>query len=186
MTDLDGREVEVDEMLAPFIKELWAAGIDTVTCCQDAGESWARMVDRSPHLATRATLDAGYAYVEFFGADDAAEFMTVVANAGPYGKFYRRMTRWLEPGGWRGFTSSTASTSQCGEHRRHSNRPRSGSCFRPPISPRSFGVYVGTTERLARAEQRHEVPTMCPVIGSWRHFRRSAAYPVVRRYLALK
>lgn len=101
MTALDGDVVEIDEKLAPLIAELWRVGLDTVTCCQDAGESIASLVERYPHLAARAASDTGYAYIDFFDADDAAEFLTIVANAGPFGKFYGRMTRWFEPGGWR-------------------------------------------------------------------------------------
>jgi hypothetical protein len=101
MTALDGDEVEIDKKLAPLITELWAGGIDTVSCCQDGAEGYASMVPAYPHLATRAAVDAGYAYVDFFDAADAADFLTVVANNGPFGKFYRRMTRWYEPGGWR-------------------------------------------------------------------------------------
>ena len=35
----DGSRAAIDVMLVPLIKALWAAGYETITCCQDIGES---------------------------------------------------------------------------------------------------------------------------------------------------
>lgn len=70
-----GREIDVDEEMAPLIQELWRAGIETVACCQE-GED-------------------GLAWIEFRQAGDAERFLNAVAvyedgNA----SLYRRLS-WL-------------------------------------------------------------------------------------------
>ncbi|MFC5187961.1 hypothetical protein [Actinomadura harenae] len=39
VTTPDGETVEVDELMAPLVQALWAAGYATIMCCQDAGQA---------------------------------------------------------------------------------------------------------------------------------------------------
>jgi hypothetical protein len=73
--------------------------IDTQVCCQDAGAT-ARAHGRGDDPGHVAYYDE-CAYIEFFDAEDASIFLTVLANEGPRGKFYDRMSHWSCPGAWR-------------------------------------------------------------------------------------
>lgn len=100
LTAPDGLAVEIDELLAPMLQQVWRAGIETVSCCQSAGELGG-LEAHFPHLAERNAYHSGYAYIDFPGPDDAAAFLTAVANGGPRDAFYVRMVHWVAPGAWR-------------------------------------------------------------------------------------
>ncbi len=53
-------EADIDEMLAPLVKEIWKAGISTANSCQEN--------------------QPGVAWIEFFSSIDATEFLDIVAG----------------------------------------------------------------------------------------------------------
>lgn len=69
-------QAEIDEEIAPLIRELWKAGIDTSNSCQE----------------TRP----GIVWIEFATAEDAARFLNVVAEyeEGAEGLYARITGRW--------------------------------------------------------------------------------------------
>jgi hypothetical protein len=93
--------VEIDELLAPLIRELWDADIETVSCCQDAGDSSDPSDADLPHIRKRMEWNAGYAYIDFPGEAEVCAFLDAVASAGLRDAFYDRMTHWAVPGAWR-------------------------------------------------------------------------------------
>jgi len=52
-----GESVEIDEVMAPLIKAIWDAGIETMMCCQEA---W-----------------PGLAWIEFTSVDEALKFLNI-------------------------------------------------------------------------------------------------------------
>ncbi|GAA4946811.1 hypothetical protein [Actinoplanes utahensis] len=93
------RVVEIDELLAPLIETLWGAGLDTWTCCQDAGESNVSWVERLPHMADYVERRRGWAFVDF-PIDDGLRFLDLVAQGGPRDAFYLRTAHWAAPDAW--------------------------------------------------------------------------------------
>lgn len=71
-----GMEAEIDEEIAPLIRELWKAGIDTLNCCQE----------NRP----------GIIWVQFATAEDTAAFLDIVAeyDEEPDGLYARITGRW--------------------------------------------------------------------------------------------
>ncbi|MCE7004489.1 hypothetical protein LWC34_16840 [Kibdelosporangium philippinense] len=96
---LGDHRAEVDEQLAPLIAALWSNGFETVSCCQDLGESLAAMVESKPHMASYVQAHRGWALVDFPIGDGLA-FLTAIARAGPRDDFYERMTYWAFPDAW--------------------------------------------------------------------------------------
>ena len=90
---------EIDEALAPVVEALWRNGFETLTCCQDAGESNAGWVDRLPHMSAYVESRRGWAYIDF-PIDSGLAFLTAIAKAGPRDAFYVRMTHWAAPDSW--------------------------------------------------------------------------------------
>jgi hypothetical protein len=104
LTTPDGETVEVDEALASVVQEIWRAEIITVSCCQDAGDAGSEPSELPPHLAEHYRHSTGYAYIDFLDDEEAAAFLSVVANQGPRGPrdaFYTRMVHWAAAGAWR-------------------------------------------------------------------------------------
>ena len=64
-------EVEIDEMLAPLIRLVWAAGIQTSQCCQEERP--------------------GEAYIEFPGTGEVEEFLDVAQK-----NYLVELERWDE------------------------------------------------------------------------------------------
>ncbi|MFF5225569.1 hypothetical protein [Dactylosporangium sp. NPDC000521] len=93
------RRAEVDEMLAPVIDLLWRNGFNTLTSCQDAGESNASWVDILPHMSAYVEARRGWAFIDF-PLDDGLSLLTALADAGPRDAFYARMTHWAAPDAW--------------------------------------------------------------------------------------
>ncbi|MEV0611064.1 hypothetical protein AB0I61_32395 [Polymorphospora rubra] len=93
------RSAHIDEMLAPVVEALWRNGFETLTSCQDAGESNADWLDVLPHMATYVEARKGWAFVGF-PIEDGVRFLDAVARSGPRDAFYVRMTHWAAPGAW--------------------------------------------------------------------------------------
>ncbi|OLE23828.1 MAG: hypothetical protein AUG44_21080 [Actinobacteria bacterium 13_1_20CM_3_71_11] len=93
------KSADIDEELAPIIEMIWAVGLQTWTCCQDAGESNASWADRLPHMGPVVAAQLGRAYIDF-PIDDGLRFLTMLAQAGPRDDFYLRMTHWAAPDSW--------------------------------------------------------------------------------------
>ncbi|MFN2588772.1 MAG: hypothetical protein ABR613_11745 [Actinomycetota bacterium] len=92
-----GETVEIDEELAPLITEIWAAGIDTITSCQDVGEALADLIKIRPHLDRDLQ---GRAAIDFVSPDGLLDFFEAIANSGPRGALYVRMVHWAAPDAW--------------------------------------------------------------------------------------
>lgn len=95
-----GELVDIDEMLVDLIQEVWRAGIETVSCCEDAGDVSELLNTAFPHLAARKACLANRCYVDFPSEGEAATFLSAVADAGPRDEFYVRMVHWAAPGAW--------------------------------------------------------------------------------------
>jgi hypothetical protein len=91
---------EIDQLLAPVIEATWRNGIQTLTSCQDAGESNADWVPKLPHMADYVTTRKGWAFIDF-GVDQGLAFLDAVARAGVRDAFYVRMVHWAAPDAWR-------------------------------------------------------------------------------------
>lgn len=85
----DGTRADIDVLLAPLIKALWAAGYETIGSCQDLGESVSEIDER------RGSYWKGYALVELpiRDAQRLARFL------GGTPQFQRKM-HWAAPGAW--------------------------------------------------------------------------------------
>lgn len=90
---------DIDEELAPVVERCWQAGIRTLTCCQDAGESNASWVEMLPHMSAYVDARKGWGFIDF-PIDDGLHFLDAVANAGPRDAFYVRMVHWAAPDAW--------------------------------------------------------------------------------------
>lgn len=90
-------EVDVDEGLAPLIREMWIAGVRTVDCCEDVAESLAELAVHLPHLLDRKS---GHAQIGLASALDVCVFFEALANVGPRDDFYVRMVHWAAPDAW--------------------------------------------------------------------------------------
>jgi hypothetical protein len=76
----------IDTGLVPLIEALWAAGYETVSCCQDLGESIAALSPR------RGAYWKGWAQIELPPVDACALAELAAAHG---------LTRhWSEPGAW--------------------------------------------------------------------------------------
>jgi hypothetical protein len=90
----------VDAELAPLVTELWRAGIDSFSSCQDLGESLAELGRQLPQMATYVEGRRGRALLDL-SPPDAQPFLDMVATSGPAGALYDRMTRWTAVDAWR-------------------------------------------------------------------------------------
>jgi hypothetical protein len=90
---------EIDEQLAPVVEALWRNGFETLTSCQDAGESNGDWVDLLPHMAAYVESRRGWALIDF-PVNSGLAFLTAIANAGRRDAFYVRMTHWAAPDAW--------------------------------------------------------------------------------------
>lgn len=81
-----GEPVQIDALLVPLITALWAAGFETVTCCQDLGESIGEFSPR------KAAYWKGWALVELPSA--GARALAELAAAHGLGR------HWSEPDAW--------------------------------------------------------------------------------------
>jgi len=81
LVDPKGEPADIDVELAPLVQLLWRLGIETITCCQDVGESIAPLARDLPHVASEAKRLRGSAQVDF-PIDAGLRFLTAVARAG--------------------------------------------------------------------------------------------------------
>jgi hypothetical protein len=93
------RQAQIDEQLAPAIEACWRSGFETLTCCQDLGESNTGWVEKLPHMAAYVESRRGWMLIDF-PIDSGLAFLSAVANAGPRDAFYVRMTHWAAPEAW--------------------------------------------------------------------------------------
>ncbi|MGH8896231.1 MAG: hypothetical protein ACRDZ4_04205 [Egibacteraceae bacterium] len=91
---------DIDEELAPVILELWRAGIHTVGCCQDEGETLTGPYHERPHYRRLREWHAGRASVEFVELAGMLAFYDALANSGPRDAFYERMAYRAAPDSW--------------------------------------------------------------------------------------
>jgi hypothetical protein len=91
---------DVDEMLAPVVEAAWRNGIQTLTSCQDAGESNRDWVSELPHMAEYVRRHKGWSFIDF-PIEDGLAFLKSVAQAGSRDAFYVRMVHWAAPDAWR-------------------------------------------------------------------------------------
>jgi hypothetical protein len=97
---LGDREVAVDVELAPLIIELWRAGIETDSSCQDAGEMLASGDALDEHFAVIAERERGRAYIVLCYPGDLFDLYNILGSEGPCHAFYERVTQWSVPGAW--------------------------------------------------------------------------------------
>ncbi len=151
--------VDIDEMLAPVIAELWQAGIGTTSCCQDKGAAPDEVLTHFPHLAARNELDAGRAYINFEDAHETSAFLDAVGRSGPRDAFYVRMLNWVAPGAW-------TMTIQFEDHGQEADEEGGStpSRFRPTVVQVAFphSDIPEIVERLKR-HNRNEVWPLGPV-----------------------
>ena len=83
-----GSRADIDIMLVPLIKALWAAGYDTIGSCQDLGESLRRHERQSAYWK-------GYVLLEMPVADTLR-----LLNAAADSPLIDRMMHWAAPGAW--------------------------------------------------------------------------------------
>jgi len=88
LTDPDGHPAEIDIQLVPLIEALWAAGYETITCCQNLGESLR-------HIERKSDYWRGYVLLEF-PIDDALRLVDFVKGT----KRFDRYMHWAAPGAW--------------------------------------------------------------------------------------
>jgi hypothetical protein len=86
----DGNDADIDVLMVPLVKALWAAGYETVTCCQDLGESL-----HSYGCEREGAHWKGYALLEMF-TEDACRFLDAVKDVP---QFKDRM-HWAAPAAW--------------------------------------------------------------------------------------
>lgn len=97
---VNGHGAMVDADLAELLRETWRAGIETVSSCQDAGETTADLVARYPHIAAYREARRGWSYVDFAAEGDVTDFFTRVVAGGPSAELRHRMRHWLAEGHW--------------------------------------------------------------------------------------
>lgn len=85
----DGSRADIDVLLVPLVKALWAAGYETIGCCQDLGESAG---EASPRWGT---LWSGYAQVELL-IPDACRLLDAVKNTPQF----KEQMHWTAPDAW--------------------------------------------------------------------------------------
>jgi hypothetical protein len=88
LTAPDGHRAHIDVMLVPLIKALWRAGYETVSCCQDLGESLA-------HVERFGAFWDGYASVDM-PVEDALRLLRIAVCTD---EFAERL-HWAAPEGW--------------------------------------------------------------------------------------
>lgn len=89
LTAPDGETADIDAELVPLIEALWAAGLETIGCCQDLGES---ISDAS---ARKSAYWMGYVLLEL-PVDDACALLEGVKDTP---QFAERM-HWAADGAW--------------------------------------------------------------------------------------
>ncbi|HEX3960425.1 MAG TPA: hypothetical protein VHZ03_27940 [Trebonia sp.] len=94
LTAPDGSRVNIDVQLAPLIKALWAAGYETIGCCQDVGQGISASVSNAS-AKRRGTYWKGYALLEM-PVEDMCKLLDAVKGTP---QFKDRM-HWADQGAW--------------------------------------------------------------------------------------
>jgi len=95
-----GYEDDVDEGLVPVLRLAWLAGFETMSSCENAGESLADLPKDEPHMAAEVALLRDRAHIDFCQSGSIAGFLNVVTDGNPSGAMLARMSHWLTPGAW--------------------------------------------------------------------------------------
>ena len=90
----------VDEGLADLLKATWVLGIETMSSCQDAGESLADLPVEYPHMAAYVEAERGWAYIDFLPFYGIGPFMDAIRAARPTDDMWRRMSHWTTKDAW--------------------------------------------------------------------------------------
>ncbi len=89
LTAPDGSSADIDVAIVPLIESLWDAGYETVTSCQDLGESISGVSER------RSAYWKGYVLVEL-PVPDTRRLIRQVSGAPQF----RDHMHWTDPGAW--------------------------------------------------------------------------------------
>lgn len=92
---------EVDAGLAPFLREIWLSGFETVSSCENATESIEEIVEVFPAVASKLPLYRGCAYVDFWDLADVEQCFTLIARGEPSEAMRERMSHFGAPDNWR-------------------------------------------------------------------------------------
>lgn len=96
-----GTPLDIDTLLVPVIRALWALGIDTVDSCQDIGEALKSRFADVPGKAGWVSAREGRAEIGFASTGDAEMFMNAIVAAGQRDDdFHFRATHWAAPRCW--------------------------------------------------------------------------------------
>lgn len=94
LTAPDGSRAGIDVLMVPLIKALWSAGYETITCCQDVGQSVSASVPNAS-ARRRGTYWKGYALLET-PVEDMCRLLDTVKRTP---QFKDRM-HWADQGAW--------------------------------------------------------------------------------------
>ena len=75
-------------------------GIETMSSCQDAGESLADLPVEYPHMAAYVEAERGWAYIDFLPFYGIGPFMDAIRAARPTDEMWRRMSHWTNTDAW--------------------------------------------------------------------------------------
>ncbi|MGI9063851.1 MAG: hypothetical protein ACR2FQ_08605 [Pseudonocardiaceae bacterium] len=100
LTTPDDEQVDIDTELAPLVQVLWARGLVTMACCQDIGESAARLRDPQRTTSTGhggfVEYYRGYAWLKM-PVDDGQKLLNTLLDT----SFHDRVTIRWQLGSWR-------------------------------------------------------------------------------------
>ena len=88
LTSPSGETADIDVLLVPLIEALWAAGYDTIGCCQDLGESLAGHERKSAYWK-------GYVLLEM-PLDDACDLLDEIK----FRPQFEDKMHWAADGAW--------------------------------------------------------------------------------------
>lgn len=92
-------EDEVDEKLAPVLRLAWLAGIETMSGCQNAGESLADLPSSYSHMADYVQSRQDVAYIDFYNGG-IEDFLNLVTLGKPSEAMWDRMYHWTTLHAW--------------------------------------------------------------------------------------
>jgi hypothetical protein len=101
LTAPDGTQAEIDTLIVPLVRALWALGLTTTASCQDFGEGTAgqRKANQRPSRYGGDAFIAyytGYAWLKM-PVPDAQRLANTLLGT----EFHDKVTRRWEPGSWR-------------------------------------------------------------------------------------
>ena len=99
---VDEQSALIDEGLADIVRLLWENGLQTTSCCENAGESFVNLLTEAPHMADYVQRSLGRAYIDF-PSEDALAFMDLISEFASREMslgMKRRMAHWMAPDAW--------------------------------------------------------------------------------------